>query len=121
MALVTNDNSLVGLIVHYSIALPLTVAASSLLRFVVDGDILFIGDFVCPILFNFSPLCVLEGQVRVVGLAAVEVVREPSPVDAVATDHAVRFRVHGHVGTSHLGKGNYFIPITFQFYKKNFS
>jgi hypothetical protein len=42
--------------------------------------------------------------VRVVGGAAVEVVGEPSPVDAVATDHAVSLRVHCHICASHLLK-----------------
>jgi hypothetical protein len=77
--------------------------SSNLLCFVVDGDVLFIGNFVCSILFNFSSLSILQGQEGIVGLAAIEVIREPSPIDAVSADHAVRFRVHGHVGTSHLG------------------
>jgi len=51
--------------------------------------------------------------VGVVGLAAVKVVREPSPVDAIAADHAVRFRVHGHVGTSHLGNTESILLVDF--------
>ena len=69
---------------------------------VVDCDIQLVGNFISSILFDLPPLGVLQGQVGVVGGAAVEVVREPGAVYAVPADHAVGFGVHCHVGARHL-------------------
>ena len=69
---------------------------------VVDGDVQLVGNLVSSVLLDLPPLGVLQGQVRVVGGAAVEVVREPGAVDAVSADHAVGLRVHGHIGARNL-------------------
>lgn len=71
---------------------------------VVDGDVQLVGNLVSSVLLDLPPLGVLQGQVRVVGGAAVEVVRKPGPVDAVPADHAVGLGIHGDVGARHLRK-----------------
>ena len=63
---------------------------------------MLVGNLVGSILFYFASDCVLLRQVRVVGRAAVEVVRKPGPVHAVAADHAVRLGVQSYVRTRHL-------------------
>jgi len=78
------------------------VFQGALLGPVVDGDVQLVGDFVSSILVDLPPLGVLQGQVGVVGGAAVEVVGEPGAVDAVAADHAVRLGVHGHICARNL-------------------